>query len=249
MPKKKRNRRQRAIDQGFVKSLAHELRAEILLILTERMASPNELSRMLDEGLSQISYHVKVLKDYGRIKLVKTEPRRGAVEHFYRATADTLLPAKVWRGAEGLQTVIGGGLASDLFDDLAEAAEAKRLTEENSKIHRIALLLDADGLGNVSAIIERATQEIEREQRDSSSRVTKAKGKGQALEVTAFTVGMLAFQNGPRSKSGKADASAERINGSKKRGKAANAKRTTGKQKGTTKSAGRSKSKGESGDR
>jgi DNA-binding transcriptional ArsR family regulator len=252
MPKRKRKKRQRAVDQGFVKSLAHELRAEILMILTERMASPNELSRILDEGLSQVSYHVKVLKDYGRIKLVKTEPRRGAVEHYYRATSDTLLPAKVWRGAKGLRTVIGGGLASDLFDDLADAVGAQKLTEEDSHIHRIPLLLDAEGQENVSTIIERAMQEVEREQRKSSSRVTKAKGK--AVEVTAYTLGVLAFEdcrevtNGTHveaaanSKSGKT----KRTNGRKKRGKEASAKRAAGKKKGTTKSAGGGKRKGRS---
>jgi DNA-binding transcriptional ArsR family regulator len=254
MAKRKSNRRQRTIDQRFVKSLAHELRAEILMILTEQMASPNELSRMLDEGLSQVSYHVKVLKDYGRIKLVKTEPRRGAVEHFYRATSDTLLPAKVWRKAKGLRTVIGGGLASDLFDDLADAVGAQKLTEEDSHIHRISLFLDAKGLENVSAIVERATEDVEKEQRESSSRVTKVKGK--VVEVTAYTLGVLAFKDcrevtngalqGKNAKAASANgrsAKTKRTNGSKKRGKAANAKRTAGKKKGTAMSASGGKRK------
>lgn len=249
MAKPKSNGRQRAVDQGFVKSLAHELRAEILMILTERMASPNELSQLLDEGLSQVSYHVKVLRDYGRIKLVKTEPRRGAVEHYYRATTDTLLPAKVWRGAKGLRTVIGGGLASDLFDDLAEAADAQKLTEDDSHIHRIPLLLDGEGRENVSAIVERATQEVEREQRDSSSRVTKAKGK--AVEITAYTLGVLAFPdcretNGAHLDAASTDgksAKAKTGNGRKKRGREASAKRAAATKKGTAKSGGKPKGK------
>ena len=87
---KGRTKTNRGVNQDLVKSLAHELRAEILAILNERMASPNELAKELDEGLSQVSYHVKVLKDYGVIRLVKTEPRRGAVEHYYRATSRAL---------------------------------------------------------------------------------------------------------------------------------------------------------------
>lgn len=54
---------------------------QILAILNERVASPNELSQQLDEGLSQVSYHVKVLVDCDCIELVRTKPRRGAVEH------------------------------------------------------------------------------------------------------------------------------------------------------------------------
>src|SRR5215212_8131241 len=97
--KTKSARRDKAsgVDQKLVKALAHPLRVEILAILNERMASPNELSKELDEGLSQVSYHVKVLKDFECIELVKTEPRRGAVEHYYRATARSFLTDRDWR--------------------------------------------------------------------------------------------------------------------------------------------------------
>ncbi len=92
--KKKKNT---GVDQRLVKALAHPLRVEILTILNERMASPNELSKELEEGLSQVSYHVKVLKDFECIEMVKTEPRRGAVEHYYRATSRAYLTDRDWR--------------------------------------------------------------------------------------------------------------------------------------------------------
>jgi predicted transcriptional regulator len=40
--------------------------------------------------LRGVAYHVRVLKKLGCIELVGTQPRRGAVEHVYRA-ADWLL--------------------------------------------------------------------------------------------------------------------------------------------------------------
>lgn len=80
-------------DQKLVMALAHELRVEILGVLIEREATPNELARLLDEGLSQVSYHIKVLTDYEVIELTKTEPRDGAVEHFYRAKQVKWLPS------------------------------------------------------------------------------------------------------------------------------------------------------------
>jgi DNA-binding transcriptional ArsR family regulator len=85
------------VDQRLVKALAHPLRVQILTILNERMASPNELSKELEEGLSQVSYHVKVLKDFECIEMVKTEPRRGAVEHYYRATSRAFLTDNDWQ--------------------------------------------------------------------------------------------------------------------------------------------------------
>src|SRR5262249_44363076 len=95
--KTKKKGKTTGVDQRLVKALAHPLRVEILAILNERMASPNELSKELEEGLSQVSYHVKVLKDFECIEMVKTEPRRGAVEHYYRATARAFLSDSDWQ--------------------------------------------------------------------------------------------------------------------------------------------------------
>lgn len=117
------------VDQRLVKALAHPLRVEILTILNERMASPNELSKELEEGLSQVSYHVKVLKDFECIEMVKTEPRRGAVEHYYRATARAFLTDSDWKSlpesvkpgvsASSIQMIIEdvfGALTGGTFD-------------------------------------------------------------------------------------------------------------------------------------
>lgn len=117
------------VDQRLVKALAHPLRVEILTILNERMASPNELSKELEEGLSQVSYHVKVLKDFECIEMVKTEPRRGAVEHYYRATSRAFLTDSDWKSlpdsvkpgvsASSVQMIVEdvfGAMAGGTFD-------------------------------------------------------------------------------------------------------------------------------------
>lgn len=69
----------------------HPTRRGILAYLTENgIGSPNAISQHLDEPLGNVSYHMKQLFDPSNrdkqpslIYLVKTEPRRGAVEHFY----------------------------------------------------------------------------------------------------------------------------------------------------------------------
>jgi DNA-binding transcriptional ArsR family regulator len=220
MPKRKSKRKRQAVNQSFVKALAHELRVEILGILTERMASPNELATMLDEGLSQVSYHVKVLRDYGLITLIETEPRRGAVEHYYRATASTLLPAQEWRGiGGGLRTAIGARLASELFDGLAAAVEANKLTDADTHIGRTLLVLDPEGWENVRASAQRFTKEVENEQRKSAARVARANGKAGGAK--GYTVGVLAFEDDrDLSKGGKAKAPRRSGNGRKRKAKA-----------------------------
>jgi DNA-binding transcriptional ArsR family regulator len=113
------------VDQRLVKALAHPLRVEILTILNERMASPNELSKELDEGLSQVSYHVKVLKDFECIEMVKTEPRRGAVEHYYKATARAFLGDADWKKLpESVKPGMSAAFVGALIDEVVTALNA-----------------------------------------------------------------------------------------------------------------------------
>src|SRR5829696_848747 len=81
----------------IAKALAHPLRARILQRLGERVASPGDLAVELDAPLGVVSYHVRMLRDYDCVELVRTEPRRGALQHFYRATARPVLDEDQWR--------------------------------------------------------------------------------------------------------------------------------------------------------
>src|SRR5688500_18924529 len=85
------------IDQRLVKALGHPLRAQILTVLNERVASPNELAQETGEPLGNVSYHVRLLADLDCVELVRTEPRRGAVEHYYRATVPPWLDKSAWK--------------------------------------------------------------------------------------------------------------------------------------------------------
>jgi DNA-binding transcriptional ArsR family regulator len=204
MPKgKSRNRAAREggthlpplIDPRFIKALDHVLRQHILVAMVQREVSPVELSKAFDEGLSQVSYHVKVLRDDcdGMIEETRRVPRRGAVEHYYRATAKTLLPAKAWRRAKkGMRAVVGAGQASDLFNDLVAALKAGKLQGEHDRIIRTPLLLDVKGQRNVKAIAERAIKEVEEEQRATAERIERANGNGE--RAVACTFALLAFE-------------------------------------------------------
>lgn len=49
-----------------------------------RTLSPSELCLELQIPLSNTSYHVTELHKAGLVKLARTRPVRGSVEHFYR---------------------------------------------------------------------------------------------------------------------------------------------------------------------
>jgi DNA-binding transcriptional ArsR family regulator len=72
-----------------MQALSNEDRVKVFAVLCERVASPKQIAEQLGEGLSQVSYHVSVLRECGLIELDHTVPRRGALEHFYRAAGPT----------------------------------------------------------------------------------------------------------------------------------------------------------------
>jgi DNA-binding transcriptional ArsR family regulator len=78
-----------AIDRRLVRALSHPLRVRILEVLSERVASPNDLSGELDVELGAVAYHTRTLDRCGCLELVDTAQRRGATEHYYRAAART----------------------------------------------------------------------------------------------------------------------------------------------------------------
>jgi DNA-binding transcriptional ArsR family regulator len=78
------------LDARTLKALAHPLRFRVLARLNRGVASPVEIARELGVPVGRVSHHVRTLAALGAIELVRTRPRRGAVEHFYRA----VLPAR-----------------------------------------------------------------------------------------------------------------------------------------------------------
>jgi DNA-binding transcriptional ArsR family regulator len=81
------SRRSRSDENALLLALRHPLRRRILRELDGREpTSPRELAELLDQPLSNLSYHVRVLAECGAAKLVRTEPARGSTQHFYAAT-------------------------------------------------------------------------------------------------------------------------------------------------------------------
>jgi len=78
--------------------------------INEGVASPVELAKDFGEPLGNVSYHVRVLVDLDCIELVDTVHRRGAVEHYYRATRRAIVEDAGWEQlAPEARRGIGGG--------------------------------------------------------------------------------------------------------------------------------------------
>jgi DNA-binding transcriptional ArsR family regulator len=72
-------------DALAARALAHPIRARTLEALAAGPASPRQIAHGLGEPLGTVSYHVQALLRMGLIELLETLPRRGAIEHRYRA--------------------------------------------------------------------------------------------------------------------------------------------------------------------
>jgi len=116
----------RALDREQLRVLANPLRRRILDRLCRRTMSTAELQRELGDAPSNLYHHVGKLLDAGLLRLVRTEPRRGAVERYYRAVAPgfTVPPELLVVGAEGAQPEILATVRGMFEDTLAALADS-----------------------------------------------------------------------------------------------------------------------------
>ncbi len=84
-------------------ALGHPLRRRILRTMLDgkRETSPRQLSSGLDEPLSALSYHVRVLAECKAIELVRTSRVRGSTQHFYRVRIKAKWARTALRVTEG----------------------------------------------------------------------------------------------------------------------------------------------------
>jgi hypothetical protein len=180
------------IDQRLVRSLAHPLRIQILELLTDRVASPNLIANELDSGLSDVAYHTRALDRYGALELVDTAQRRGATEHFYKATPGAFVGGPPWRKVP--RTIRGGVSAATLrtfLDKAIAALEAGTLDGRDDTVFRwMPLHLDEEGWSEVVAIMEEATKLMLAAHVRSQDRLRENGGEG----VVSTVAGMAAFE-------------------------------------------------------
>jgi DNA-binding transcriptional ArsR family regulator len=184
LPKTKNNQKD-GVEQIVAKAFAHPLRVQILIILNEKVASPNMLAQQLDESLNLVAYHVRVLEKYDCIELVDTKQRRGATEHFYRATRRQLLTDDQWASMPAsLRPGMATAVLKSIFEDIEAASKAGTL-EEVDDIHvtRLPMVLDKTGWDEVSTLLKSTYDQLVEIQSASSARVADGKEEGALAKV------------------------------------------------------------------
>lgn len=173
------------VDPRLAKALSHPMRTRILAILNERVASPNEISEMIDERLPNVSYHVRALLELGCVELVSTAQRRGAIEHYYRAVVRPFFTDRDWKKLpqSGRQAVSDVALQM-IWEDVSSAIRGGTFEARPDRhLSRSVLELDEAGWKELSELLGSALEETEKIARRSAERLKNGDGKSVPVRV------------------------------------------------------------------
>jgi DNA-binding transcriptional ArsR family regulator len=179
-------------DPALAKALAHPLRTRILAALEGRTASPSQLAGELDAPLGVVSYHVRRLAALGFLKLVRSEPRRGAVEHYYSAASRPRITSATWgrtpqivkhatiqAAVDQVGSYVGAAVAEGGFD----AAE--------SHLTRSPVTVDAKGWSALARELDAMLERIKKIEEASKRRLIKS----DHIDEQEATVVMMLFSS------------------------------------------------------
>jgi DNA-binding transcriptional ArsR family regulator len=181
-------------DPRLVKGLAHPLRIQILRVLENRVASPSEIAEEIGAPLGNVSYHVRFLARVGLIELTSTKPRRGAVEHYYRAIGRVRVADKAWAQVPDM---VKSSLISATLDQVGRAigvaASNGGFERSDAVVTRREMVLDADGFAELAGELRELAERSKEIERQSAARLA-ASQDGQAQAQVGAGVVMMLFE-------------------------------------------------------
>lgn len=181
-------------DPRLVKALAHPLRVSILAALEHRTASPSQLADELDVPLPNLSYHIRMLVQLDLLKLVKTRPRRGAIEHYYQAKGPVAVSDQAWGE---LPNLVKEALVSDSLRRLGEEVEKAIVTggfeDPASVVSRSTVKLDKKAFKDLSRKMVEVAAYAEKLQTESDKR----RKESEHLDEEDYSAVLMLFKNAP----------------------------------------------------
>jgi hypothetical protein len=164
---------------------------EILQVLNEREASPNELMDMLEQPLGNVAYHARVLEKCGVIEEIRTAQRRGAVEHYFRAMPRSYIGHQDWRKVpRSVRSEITGASLESFVNRVVEAMQAGTIDDrEDTTLNWMTMAVDEVGWVQATEVLDEALTRLQSVHEQSRQRLEMTDGQG-----TAMIVGLAAFE-------------------------------------------------------
>ena len=167
----------------------HPIRLDCLAILIVRVASASEIAKELGIGTSAAAHHVAELHKDGVIEYVRTEvggSRRGASEHFYRATALPEVTEEDWlvMPREGRRQMAGRVLQAIVAQSLAGLRCQTMESDDRLHLGWQAIEVDEEGEDEVAGLLEETSERFKQVKTRNQSRL-KVKSKKGTVRIVA----------------------------------------------------------------
>lgn len=189
---RKKRRPMRAAERVITHLLNHPVRLDAYLATFEAITSPSEVSKLLRKPIGDAAFHMAELKNAGVIELVKRAQRRGAVEHYYKATEPPKFDEEEWRAMpkSARRRIVALGLQIVVADALSALRHGKFEDDDDMYLVWMPLRLNQEGQDATTAL-----------QAEMLERMTAIKEKhgildGEATDQPIRVAVMLWFERG-----------------------------------------------------
>ncbi len=135
-----------------VRALAGPLRDSILDLLLERAATVSELAAALERPKGTVAYHVKVLREAGLVKVVRSRRVRAVEERYYGRTARIQYVGALKAFDQSGESICGNYLTkaaresapAHAVDDLSAIMRYTSISREHLRAFRLRMFALAD---------------------------------------------------------------------------------------------------------
>lgn len=170
----------------LIHALSHPYRVRALHVMNQRLASASDVAGEIGANVSVVSYHVKQLEKIGFVERVKSVPRRGAVEHYFKGTGRMIFKADEWvlipepirAGVVGQELRITGDL-------LSESLVSETFERRADRHHSLQEpLVDEQGWTDAMKALETCMCRVAEVQAESAERRLQTEETGIPLAVS-----------------------------------------------------------------
>jgi DNA-binding transcriptional ArsR family regulator len=169
----------------------HPIRLDCLAILIVRVASASEIAKELGISTSAAAHHLEELYKDGVIEYVKTEvggSRRGASEHFYRATALPEVTEEDWLAMphDGRRQMAGRVLQAIIAQSLAALRCQTMESDDQLHLGWQAIEVDEEGETEVAGVLAEANERFKLVKAHNRDRLKRAGEAGKVRIVATL---------------------------------------------------------------
>jgi hypothetical protein len=185
------NTRPRTLEEAQAFALGHEIRIEALTLFNERVASPKEIAEVLGINLNTAGHHVKILLKMDCIELVRTEPRGGSIEHFYRGVKRPEFTEEEWVAIPDAtrRKLLAAGFRNLIAEGLSSIRSGKMSRDPFMRMSWKSMNFDAQGRQEAADEQRESLERLKIIEARAADRMTKTgeKGVSAVLAVVGFT--------------------------------------------------------------